>query len=172
MKFIEDLNLKLVYEKEIADVISRNNVDSKKFYELKTFKDQIGPKGHTEWHFDEIVYTLELFDINHELVKRFQTSYKDKAEKQKKEFQKLAARDNLTLVEHNNTVHIGDIYVIGEVCNNNNIEHHCTDFNKLSALKIAYVIDDPTTGSEFRFDEFIDCTANIIMYKHFTTVIG
>ena len=42
MKFIEDLNLKLVYEKEIADVISRNNVDSKKFYELKTFKDQVG----------------------------------------------------------------------------------------------------------------------------------
>ena len=42
MKFIEDLNLKLVYEKEIADVISRNNVDSKKLYELKTFKDQVG----------------------------------------------------------------------------------------------------------------------------------
>lgn len=172
MKFIEDLNNKIIYEKEISKILADCNIDSKTFYELKTFKDQIGPKGHTEWHFDEIVYTLELFDENHKLVKRFQTSYKHKAEKQKKEFENLAKKDNLTLVEHANNVHIGDIYVIGEVCNDKTIEHHCNDFNKLEKLMIAYVIDDPDKGSEFHFDKFIDCTANIIMYKHFTTVLG
>lgn len=172
MKFIEDLNLKLVYEKEIADVISRNNVDSKKFYELKTFKDQVGNKNHTEWHFNETIYTLELFNENHDLIKRFQTSYKDKVGKQKKEFENILKKENLKLVEYNKDVHIGDIYVVGEVCTDNTIEHHCMDFSKLEKLKIAYIINDPDKGVSFHFKPFTECAADILMYKHLTTVLG
>ncbi len=172
MKFVEDLNFKLLYSNEIESVMTKSNIDAKTFYSLKVFKDQIGNKKHTEWHFDEIIYTLELFNKDHNLIKRFQTSYKNKFEKTKKEFESFAKNNNIMLVEHNKNVHIGDVYVIGEVCDSDNIEHHCMDFNKLAKLKIAYIINDPDKGTSFHFKPFIECTADILMYKHFTTVLG
>lgn len=172
MKFVDDLNLKLLFSNEIDGVIAKSNVNIKEFYSLKTFKDQVGNKKHTEWHFNETIYTLELFNENHDLIKRFQTSYKNKAGKQKKEFENILKKENLKLVEYNKDVHIGDIYVVGEVCTDNTIEHHCMDFSKLEKLKIAYIISDPDKGASFHFKPFTECAADILMYKHLTTALG
>lgn len=172
MKFVDDLNFKLLFSNEIDGVIAKSNVNIKEFYSLKTFKNQVGNKKHTEWHFNETIYTLELFNENHDLIKRFQTSYKDKAVKQKKEFENILKKENLKLVEYNKDVHIGDIYVVGEVCTDNTIEHHCMDFSKLEKLKIAYIISDPDKGASFHFKPFTECAADILMYKHLTTVLG
>ena len=172
MKFVDDLNFKLLFSNEIDGVIAKSNVNIKEFYSLKTFKDQVVNKKHTEWHFNETIYTLELFNENHDLIKRFQTSYKNKAGKQKKEFENILKKENLKLVEYNKDVHIGDIYVVGEVCTDNTIEHHCMDFSKLEKLKIAYIINDPDKGASFHFKPFTECAADILMYKHLTTALG
>lgn len=172
---LDNITFKMQYEDKINKILSDTNTTAEDFYALKTFKDQIGRKGNTEFHMSEIVYHVELRDTNtNDIVKNFITSYSNKAEAKKKEFKKIAENDkNLKLVSYEKTVRIGDIYIIGEVINRDvTIEHFCNNIDKLNSLKIAYIIDDPDVGTEFKFDTFLECTSTIIMYKHFTTVEG